>query len=579
MSTTAAYTGKDPDGGPGDRRAMKVCQVCGDIYRDHVDFCFNDGEILVADAAVTSPLSAAHLELDPPMPRRVQGGQAAPAVPGGWPQAVPVSRPGAAHVEPPVAQTTHPGARSTPTPAVIRSTEITVPPESTPSAESVPSTNRDGGRPTPGGVPDGDPDGVDDAIDTTPLPDDTTATDDVPTIPPLLPSAVPTPVTPEPRDVLRVAPNNDRPSTTNPGVAALAQTPTPGPNGGRHVPGSQSGPSTEVDPVGLRPVPGKSQTPAPASPARPASPVSSQTRGGAAAVAVDPSGERSNWLMIGAVFAVGVLFSVMGAGAVLAGMLYQGAPWGEVQEPVTRHDPPTPITAPQPLPDPLPDPTPEPVPVDVVPVPVPMPETPTPNVVAPVPVPAAPSSAVPGGAPVVPAPKPAPPADNRFPVLLKAVEGAIVRNVNTGNVLADPAPRTSRLEAGTYQLRYERAGFAPIDRQCVVPDPKVAPGQDTDCSVDVPFTPIAKPGPSSAAQVIKTNVVGPKGTITIDAVFLGETNQSYLLEVGTHECVVATAYSVKPFTVSCDVTPTVVNGTVGVLNLTPLIPQPPAPTP
>ena len=67
---------------------MKVCQHCGATYREHVDFCFNDGEVLVAaDAVATAALGAvaAHLdevtpdgsELTEAMPRN-QGPQAAP---------------------------------------------------------------------------------------------------------------------------------------------------------------------------------------------------------------------------------------------------------------------------------------------------------------------------------------------------------------------------------------------------------------------------------------------------------------------------------------------------------------------
>jgi hypothetical protein len=83
MESDAAYTGADRGGEPagrGVRRAMKVCQACGDTYRDHVDFCFNDGEILaIADAELAAAAAAAppESELDAPLPRMVQGGQAA----------------------------------------------------------------------------------------------------------------------------------------------------------------------------------------------------------------------------------------------------------------------------------------------------------------------------------------------------------------------------------------------------------------------------------------------------------------------------------------------------------------------
>ncbi|MEZ4237775.1 MAG: hypothetical protein R3F59_16835 [Myxococcota bacterium] len=61
---------------------MKLCQTCGETYRDHVDFCFIDGEILMladADAIDDAASSEPSSELDAPLPRMVQGPQAAAA--------------------------------------------------------------------------------------------------------------------------------------------------------------------------------------------------------------------------------------------------------------------------------------------------------------------------------------------------------------------------------------------------------------------------------------------------------------------------------------------------------------------
>ncbi len=53
---------------------MKVCRLCSERYREHVDFCFQDGEVLVAESAVgaSAPLD----DLDAPPPPRRPAGQA-----------------------------------------------------------------------------------------------------------------------------------------------------------------------------------------------------------------------------------------------------------------------------------------------------------------------------------------------------------------------------------------------------------------------------------------------------------------------------------------------------------------------
>lgn len=51
---------------------MKVCHLCGDNYKDCVDFCFNDGEVLTLVQEVVP--GEGNLDA-PPAPRRIQGAQ------------------------------------------------------------------------------------------------------------------------------------------------------------------------------------------------------------------------------------------------------------------------------------------------------------------------------------------------------------------------------------------------------------------------------------------------------------------------------------------------------------------------
>lgn len=605
MSSTAAYTGRDPGGGPGDRRAMKVCQICGDIYKDHVDFCFNDGEILVADAALESSLLA-EIELDPPMPRRVQGGQAAvpggPGVPTGWPEAVPVPRP-----QRPGVAAVSARAPSTPVPAVVRSPEITIPPNgstpngspagaATPTAAQSPASTPQPSTPLPGTpraatptgltsagvtghgatlVPPVDDSGItpdgfeDDALDdadpafSTKASDDPTELTDLspsgqitfPAGAHLPPSAVPTPVTPEPRDTLRVAPSNDRPlgATPGPSSSALADTdPSLRPPGGAMAPGYLSS--------------GRAATPSPVSPQRGSSALPAQIRlGGPAVAPVEPPVERSNWLMIGVVFAVGVLFSVMGAGAVLAGMLYKGAPWGPLDAPAPNTNPPTQVVVPEPIevvpgqvppstpPEAIPAPVPSqglvvtppvaPVPAPPVPIPVAAPAptavpVPTPAA-APTPAPAPVNPTVPAPA-VAPAPAPAAPApippagSKKYRVRLDSVDGeASVINQRTRQTLATKTPWFPELDEGTYQMVYQQPGKRSIVKDCVVPSPTPERDGTTDCSIGQTFEDAVTTG---TPQIVSTLVVGLNGVLYVDGEKIGETYQKYNLEVGVHDC-------------------------------------------
>lgn len=105
---------------------MKVCEACGDSYRDHVEFCFNDGEVLVLAEALGSRRTV-ELDLDaPPLPSRAhlaEGGapEATPATSanaGPWPamSATPVPRANRRSLLRPTAPTYTPPA-PTPVPA------------------------------------------------------------------------------------------------------------------------------------------------------------------------------------------------------------------------------------------------------------------------------------------------------------------------------------------------------------------------------------------------------------------------------------------------------------------------------
>lgn len=48
---------------------MKVCTVCGDTYLDHIDFCFNDGEVLVGQASALDVPEPGHVAAQPQGPQ------------------------------------------------------------------------------------------------------------------------------------------------------------------------------------------------------------------------------------------------------------------------------------------------------------------------------------------------------------------------------------------------------------------------------------------------------------------------------------------------------------------------------
>ncbi len=52
MSAGGSYTRKGSPGGPKDQGTMHVCTTCGSTFKDCVDFCFYDGEVLVPADAV-----------------------------------------------------------------------------------------------------------------------------------------------------------------------------------------------------------------------------------------------------------------------------------------------------------------------------------------------------------------------------------------------------------------------------------------------------------------------------------------------------------------------------------------------
>lgn len=93
---------------------MKVCRLCSERYRDHVDFCFQDGEVLVAESAVGA--AAPYDDLDAPPPPKRPAGQADSAPPRPQPapaQPRPQSQvPSAPEADPVEAGPARPTARS-----------------------------------------------------------------------------------------------------------------------------------------------------------------------------------------------------------------------------------------------------------------------------------------------------------------------------------------------------------------------------------------------------------------------------------------------------------------------------------
>ncbi|MEQ1504189.1 MAG: hypothetical protein ABMB14_18245, partial [Myxococcota bacterium] len=271
---------------------MKVCQQCGDSYKGHVDFCFRDGEVLVAADATGQVMEA---DLEAPMPRRVQGPQAAA-------EAVPVMRasprsPERDHAPDP---TQDPATPTMPQPVPQGSPGapgVTAAVGTTGASGAVPNPGSNppapGAEPVPGANTPAEP--IDD--DTAPRPAQSqsgaaTGSSPLPpavpvppvigqTVVPLTPSTAATPVTAESREMMRVAP-----------VPSEAETPLLRPP--RAVP-SPVGAAAHA--VGSTPKSADS---------RPA--VSQRLGGIAAAVPPEPGTDRSNLLMFGFVAVVAAMF-------------------------------------------------------------------------------------------------------------------------------------------------------------------------------------------------------------------------------------------------------------------------------
>jgi hypothetical protein len=285
-----------------------------------------------------------------------------------------------------------------------------------------------------------------------------------PTLPHPLPSQITTPVGAEPREQMRVAPTPAQLHQTPSGSPGLTNTPTPTP--------------------GLAPSLSSQDTAPMPKPQRPRPPqVSVSTnrdphRGGGVAIAVDPldrtSPDRANWWMFGVVFAVGVMFAVVGAGIVVMAMLVQ-AKWADTISPVT--DTPTALPSPSPAPvEPVPvEPAPVVIPVEPAPVEspkiqvgtVPAPAPPAPPLPEPpLPGPAdnvQPKPAPPGPQPGViePEPKPTPePAAPAVPAKRSVRVGALPPDtlITDGNEVFTRTGDTIEMKEGEHSLTFSRDG-------------------------------------------------------------------------------------------------------------------------
>jgi hypothetical protein len=330
---------------------MKVCHLCGDTYTDHVEFCFNDGEVLaVAEATGIPNALGAPAGEDPPAPRQIQGAQ------GAWPDGTPV----------PVPRSPNRGAGSSataPAPTVAEEGAPTTPAEPLPDAP-VPAENQPRPAPTPEApaepsapAPVPEPAGE----ETAPVasaaaraedsaPDE--RTEPVPTgglvVPP---PSIKTPsseaATPVPPSTFGSSPITQagsqaatpilpdlRTATPMGLTAASAVTPAP-----RPTPAPRGPTPVDAELARVTPAPKAPLTPAP----RRSTPPNVRVVSGSET-------DSSNLLWLGAMFAVGVLFALVGGSIPLLYMVYSGSWSGSPDAP---HAPGTelqPTEAPSPAP-------------------------------------------------------------------------------------------------------------------------------------------------------------------------------------------------------------------------------------
>lgn len=497
---------------------MKVCSLCGDTYKDHVDFCFNDGEVLLLADAETATAAMLESDLDAPLPRRVQPQQQAGQGPN---RATPAPAPTSGSAATPILE-----------PRVARP----------PNGEPVPSANL----PT-----DGSPDADDAAVEgvaavaavagaqgtqpahalsshaTVPPMESPVRTvtpagpppSAQPTLPPS-PQSAATPMLAEPREVMRVAPV--------PGAA----------------PPAASANDTVTAPL-VRPPPRRDQAKTTPLAVPRASPIPGQRLGGqAATLPPEPATDRSNLLMVGAVFAFGV---VALPGAALLGVAYfvlVTGEWGAPNQPLSDKASvatiePVPVapapSSPAPVdaqvdPDSLPEPGLGPDAVQVEPEPEVLPDgmvqiqNPEPEVEPPVPV----------------QPQPARPSAPLQVVFALTPEDAVVRMEDlrdakgvqlTARVLDGSSFRMEPGETCTFVVT--APGY---DKQTITYPGDFRGSLYRQVTLHAVQTPAPPPAPRPN---VKAMVVAEKGTLEIDGnPIAGGSNSSVTLPAGEHTCVV-----------------------------------------
>jgi len=473
---------------------MKVCHLCGDTYSDHVEFCFNDGEVLLAAdvPALDETLGAA--ELDPP--HRLQGSQSS------WTDGTPV----------PVSRSSNrqlgqvpPGG---PSPALLEETkalpdavewvdpdpdqlaDAPVPAENHPRPGATPepisgaaaSSGRPGSDPTHQGPPEGGKD---------PVAFEPPSTHQVGS------SATPGTGGTDPPEIVVPSPS----IKVTPAAALTSITPTPSASSVSSAPTPILSELRAMTPQGevRRPLPVDVDLSAPTEPRmKPLPPTVIRRSPQPSARA--PSGidsDSSNLLWLGAMFAVGVLFALVGGTIPLVWMLYSGSLGGAV----SGGTPPAPsIVTPPPQPPVQPG-------IDPFMLPVP----------APAPIDPAPSESVPPSGSV-------PPSESAPP--------------------SEPAP--SDLESHHSTERSEgRSSHSESSKANAV---KITP--DEADAEGMPET-----GPSSEVTMTKAIVVGNWQYFWFEGFFKGVASNSYDLPVGRHTCGVSNSEQSSEHSFECNIRP------------------------
>lgn len=592
MNTGAAYTVQDPQPGFGVGRAMKVCPHCGDTYRDHVDFCFGDGEVLVLSEA-TASTTPSEADLDPPLPRRIQGGQLPWAEPE-HAQAQQETPSGAA--PPPLTQSDHdpadidsdnpidPGVTvpmerrpvvaspeepvdTSPAEDPAPSEPVFEPPQPPPdlgSLSTAKTLNTEANDPEPGPA-ETKPADLKPAEHSEPkiaeaktaepppqrLPKGPTIHTSAPVTLPVIPAPLPQ-LSQTPQLSASATPaqshQNLPPSAINTIVPTFHDRPTIPASNIHSQPTLPDLPSSIATPTGLgtrdpRRIPSQVDTAPMVKPPRARAPQVSvnSTRGGVA-VPIDPLDRApTNLWMFGAVFAVGVMFAVVAAGLVLLFLLVNMNKDG-----VAENNPP--VEQPEPVVEPVPVAAPEPSTVEPSSDAV----EPEPSVAEPEPGVAEPKPNVPLPTPVKPSPAPQPDvvgtpepdpsskmASDNMRVFVGTIPSSGALSLR-GQVVKPDESGYLLLSQDDYVFNYTTPSGQSFTRVCKVPSRTGGVADaETNCKINwdaqpapapVP-APVPAPAPAQSLMVMIFVPVGPK--LLIDGK-LTEPNISTELTVGKH---------------------------------------------